>query len=146
MTGFHSVIESPDSVNLVNPPSTTIPNTRPEVPINQYPISFCDVGFLLVLINDDCSTALAVGLVVENDRFEVMDENREEGDDGDDLWSPDFVGKNFGSLNCENKDGLVVGNNGIDNLHPLCWDKVFNTEVFLVKKNLVLDNMVRVMV
>jgi len=26
----------PDSVNLVNPPRTTIPNTNPDIPNNQY--------------------------------------------------------------------------------------------------------------
>jgi hypothetical protein len=47
VTGFHSVILSlrqlsnkliyPDSVSLVNPPTTTIPNTSPAVPRSQYP-------------------------------------------------------------------------------------------------------------
>lgn len=55
VTGFHSVIESlhllvrswfeyqmerapyPDSVNLVNPPRITIPNTSPADPMSQYP-------------------------------------------------------------------------------------------------------------
>src|ERR1051325_7835538 len=35
--GFHSTIESPLSVNLVRPPSITIPKTNPAVPSNQYP-------------------------------------------------------------------------------------------------------------
>lgn len=30
MTGSHSVILSPDSVNRVTPPTTTMKNTRPE--------------------------------------------------------------------------------------------------------------------
>lgn len=33
--GFHSVILNPDSVNLVKPPMTTIPNTSAEQPNNQ---------------------------------------------------------------------------------------------------------------
>lgn len=33
--GFHSVILNPDSVNLVKPPITTIPNTRAEHPKSQ---------------------------------------------------------------------------------------------------------------
>ena len=33
--GSHSVILNPDSVNLVNPPMITIPNTRAEHPNNQ---------------------------------------------------------------------------------------------------------------
>ena len=37
VTGFHSVIERPDSVSLVRPPNTTMPKIKVDVPINQYP-------------------------------------------------------------------------------------------------------------
>ena len=36
MTGFHSVILNPDSVNRVTPPTTTIPNTSAEQRNNQF--------------------------------------------------------------------------------------------------------------
>lgn len=37
VTGFHSVMERPDSVSLVRPPKTTIPKIKVDVPTNQYP-------------------------------------------------------------------------------------------------------------
>lgn len=42
MTGFHSVIERPDSVSLVNPPTTTIPKIKPEVATSQYPAALLE--------------------------------------------------------------------------------------------------------
>lgn len=43
-TRFHSVIESPDSVNRVSPPIMTIPKTSPEAKRYQYPTAFFDMG------------------------------------------------------------------------------------------------------
>lgn len=44
MTGFHSVMLSPDSVSLVNPPNTTIPKTLVADARSQYATLFDDVS------------------------------------------------------------------------------------------------------
>lgn len=43
MTGFHSVILNPDSVNLVKPPRTTIPKTNPEVPNSHHAVDLEEI-------------------------------------------------------------------------------------------------------
>lgn len=60
MTGRHSVILSPDSVNLVSPPNTTIPNTLTADPRSQYATDFLDTsGHEDALELEECSPALA---------------------------------------------------------------------------------------
>ena len=44
MRGCHSTIESPDSVSLVTPPTTTMANTRAQQANNQMATDLCMVG------------------------------------------------------------------------------------------------------
>ena len=44
VTGFHSVILKPDSVNLVSPPKITIPKTLAALPNNQYATVLAEVS------------------------------------------------------------------------------------------------------
>ena len=69
---FQSVIESPDRVSLVIPPTVTIPATNPLIPSNQYAIC---------LLFDSCAVnvvAVVHHLFVEFDHFNCFEDFRSE--------------------------------------------------------------------
>lgn len=52
-TGFHSVMLRPDSVRRVTPPTTTMPNTKAEENMSQYPTEGRESGGRGIDVEDE---------------------------------------------------------------------------------------------